>query len=232
MDVINSLSYNGRVLRNIPTINHSQDLFDDLGGDVAAAGVAIAVEMATRPAHYEPGSPVIHRPFDEVEWISAVAYPFENINSSRLSTGLEYGVWYGSLSIETTIRETLHYQTAKLIDDFATAGFMPSTVDRRVYELDLSRLLVDMTKPAKEALKFSNPADHSYAQMRAAQLRSAGAAGLLYKSARCSGNNIGLFSADGLSNARVLCCLTYIFDAAGTRVLRGSSDITDAVMAA
>lgn len=226
MKAIGSLKYAGSVFRNIPTIKVSQDLFDDLGGDGVDERVAVAVEIAAKQANYSPGAPIIHRPFDEVEWMAAVTYPFEHICSSRLSTGKEYGVWYGSQQLETTVHETLHYQINRLISDFARPGFTPSQVDRSVYQLDLSRLLVDMTKPAKEAERFSDPASQAYAQMKAAELRDAGAVGLLYRSARCRGNNVGLFFPEGLSNPRVLCYLSYHFDGDETRIMRGHSDIT------
>ena len=93
------VDFAGELVRNIKGIRVSQDLFDDLARDDADRAVAIAAEGATRIPSAEP---LITRPFD---YGTVITYPFvpHNWQATRYSDGLEYGVWYGALELETTV---------------------------------------------------------------------------------------------------------------------------------
>jgi hypothetical protein len=94
-----NVDFHGDFVRNIPGIRQSQHLFDDLSADPADWDVAIAAEAAARIA---TDAPVITRPFD---YGSVISYTFDasHWQATRFSDGTEYGVWYGSMTAETTV---------------------------------------------------------------------------------------------------------------------------------
>src|SRR3954453_2494888 len=107
--------FHGDLVRNIKGIRQSQNLFDDLSGDPADQAAAIIAESATR---IPTAAPMITRPFD---YGTVITYPFlpQNWQATRVSDGLRYGVWYGSLELETTVYETVHHRQRFLQDAFA-----------------------------------------------------------------------------------------------------------------
>lgn len=223
MESPSTKTISGLVYRIIPTSAPGQDLYDDLSDSPSDRAYATSLEIKTKPGRVTPGSPVIHRPFDESEWYDLVGFPFENIASSRLSLG-DYGVWYGSTDPQTTIHESLHYLVKRFLDD-CLDGRKPTRVDRRIYQLDLQRIVADMSKPASVAAKISDPNDYSFAQVTASKLRSMGMPGIYYRSARCGGNNVGLFEPEGLSNPREIFHVSFVWDAGLIRVMRGSDEL-------
>lgn len=211
------------VFRSIPTIAASQDLFDDLSEDDDDMRYAIALESSTKPGPVSIGSPIIHRPFDEADWYSLIGYPFESLGASRLSTG-DYGVWYGAMQAETALSESLFYVTRRFLDD-RLDGLRPTRVDRRVYMVNLCRTLVDVTKPPSQAAKFSDPNNWSFAQVMSGRLQASGAQGVYYRSARCDGQNVGLFTPEGLSDPRELFNVAFTWSDDEVIVTRGDSVI-------
>src|SRR5690606_32703644 len=113
--ITHAVDLHANLVRNIKGIRVSQNLFDDLSDDAEDQAVAIAAEMATRiPSEV----PLLTRPFD---YGAALTYPFVAFNghATRFSDGLEYGVWYGSFDLETTVYETVHHWRAFVTDSFA-----------------------------------------------------------------------------------------------------------------
>lgn len=49
--------------------------------------------------------------------------------------------------------------------------------------------------------------------------------GIYYRSARCGGNNVGLFEPEGLSNPREIIHVSFVWDAGLIRVMRGSDKL-------
>lgn len=210
------------VYRAIPTIAVSEHLFDDIG-DEQAQIIAMKLEMDTKPGQVSLGSPIIHRPFDQADWYGLIGYPFDNIGESRLSTG-RYGVWYGALEQMTTIAESMHYTVKQFLAD-RLDGKKPGRMDRRVYALDMDRMLVDMTKPKRAAEEFSDPNDWTHAQGIASRLRAKGATGILYNSARCAGLNVGLFGPDGLEKPRMAFDVRFIWEDDYVAAYRGDEEM-------
>src|SRR3712207_2957593 len=99
-----AVDYHGDIVRNIKTIRESQALFDDLSADAADWSVAIAAEAQD---YIDSPAPLITRPFD---YGAVITYPFvpHHWQETRFSDGLRYGVWYGSLEIETTVPESIY----------------------------------------------------------------------------------------------------------------------------
>ena len=83
----------------IPGARESQNLFDDLSSDPAGWKVAIAAEGAER---IPTAAALITRPFDYGS-VTATPPPFV-LEATRFSDASLYGVWYGSLAPETTVR--------------------------------------------------------------------------------------------------------------------------------
>ena len=76
--------------------------------------------LAARTKHTAPArrpAPLITRPFD---YGAVITYPFvpQNWHATRYSDGMRYGVWYGALELETTVRETVYHWHRFLTDSF------------------------------------------------------------------------------------------------------------------
>jgi hypothetical protein len=199
--------HHGDLVRNIQTIRVSQDLFDDLSADAGAQAVAIAAESVDRiPSE----TPLITRPFD---YGTVITFPFANFNghATRFSDGLRYGVWYGSLELETTVHETVYHRHRFLQDAFAREDRAIRS-ERRVFDVRCDAILLDLR--GKEAAEpgLLDRRSYAFTQPLGAYLQAQGSNGLLVRSARCQGMNAAIFRAAALSRVRDLCHLTYIMN--------------------
>src|SRR6476620_6541334 len=110
-----NVDFHADLVRNIPGIRASQDLFDDLSSDPSDWAIAIAAEGSDR---VPTAAALITRPFD---YGSVIAYTFDAAHwqATRFSDGTRYGVWYGSLDVETTVHETAWHWYRFVQDSFA-----------------------------------------------------------------------------------------------------------------
>jgi hypothetical protein len=197
--------YRGDLVRNINGIRVSQDLFDDLArpGDEQRTDmdVAIAAESATRIPSPEP---LITRPFD---YGTVITYPFarHNWHATRYSDGLEYGVWYGALQIETTVYETLYHWHRFVTDSFSLDREFVG--ERRVFQVRCEAILIDL-RGAPEP-RLVDPGDYSFTHQLGRHLWKRAQSGLLAPSARGPGTCAAVFRAEALSDVRDVCFLTY-----------------------
>jgi hypothetical protein len=196
------IDFAGELVRNIKGIRVSQDLFDDLARDDADRAVAIAAEGATRIPSAEP---LITRPFD---YGTVITYPFvpHNWQATRYSDGLEYGVWYGALELETTVHETLYHWYRFVRDSFPDLD-RELVGERRVFTVHCEAILIDV-RTAKDP-RLVNPRDYSFTQQLGRYLWRRAQSGLLAPSARTRGTTAAILRAGALSDVRDLCFLTY-----------------------
>jgi len=196
------------VARNIVSLLHSQDLFDDLTHDPAEWLLAQKVEDAVKPPPYRSLTPIIDRPFEDAEWFNAIIWPFRHWQASRFSDGT-YGVWYGSDSVETTVYESTYHWYRGLLSD---AGFERLTVvaERQVYSVACNAALLDFRKTTDGHPDLLHPSDYTFCQSVGSRIHREGHPGLLTHSVRRPvGENVAIFNADVLSNPRHNCLLTY-----------------------
>lgn len=201
--------YHGDLVRNIQTIRVSQDLFDDLSAERADQEVAIAAESAGR---IPSDAPLITRPFD---YGLVITFPFANFNGqgTRFSDGLGYGVWYGSLELETTVYETAYHRYRFLVDSFPSID-REIRGERRVFEVRCDAILIDLRGKEASEPRLVERQSYAYTQALGAYLQAQGTNGVLVKSARCEGVNAAIFRPAVLSRVRDLCHLTYIMNPA------------------
>jgi hypothetical protein len=193
--------YRGELVRNIKGIRLSQDLFDDLARDKPDRDVAIAAESATR---ISSPAPLITRPFD---YGTVITYPFvpQNWHATRYSDGMRYGVWYGALELETTVRETLYHWHRFVTDSFSLDREIVG--ERRVFQVRCEAILIDLRNASEPRLVERN--DYSFTQQLGAYLSQRAQSGLLAPSARGPGTAVGILRPEALSEVRDLCYLTY-----------------------
>jgi hypothetical protein len=206
--------YHGDLVRNIQTIRVSQDLFDDLSSARADQAVAIAAEAADRmPSE----APLITRPFD---YGTVITFPFANFNgqATRFSDGLRYGVWYGSLQLETTVYETVYHRHRFLTDSFPSMN-REIRGERRVFEVRCDAILIDLRGKEAAEPRLVDRASYAFTQPLGTYLQAQGTNGLLVRSARSAGTNAPVFRPDVLSQVRDLCHLTYTINPAVDRAL-------------
>ena len=196
------------VFRNIVSIRSSQNLFDDLSDSVGDWLLAQQVEDAVKPPPYQSRTPVIHRPFEDAEWFNAIGWPFKHWQISRFSDG-QFGVWYGSDSVETTAFETAYHWMNGFLTD---AGFQKENVtcERKLYAVACDVALVDLRPLTKNHSGLVHKADYSYSQSVGARLHREGHPGLVTVSVRNpGGHNFVVLNPNVLSNVRFNCHLTY-----------------------
>ncbi len=193
--------YRGELLRNIKGIRVSQDLFDDLARDAADTEVAITAESGTR---IPSPAPLITRPFD---YGTVITYPFapHNWHATRYSDGLEYGVWYGALELETTVYETLYHWHRFVTDSFSTGKEIIG--ERRVFQVRCEAILIDLRKVVEPHLVDRN--EYAFTQQLGRYLWKRAQSGLLAPSARGPGTCAPIFRPEALSDVRDVCFLTY-----------------------
>ena len=206
-----SVDFHDDLTRNIPGIRASQNLFDDLSSDPADWEIAIAAEGSDR---IPTGSALVTRPFD---YGSVITFPFVEFNghATRFSDGLRYGVWYGSLELETTVYETVHHRHRFLLDAFPGEDRSIAS-ERRVFEVRCDAILIDLRGREKREKRLVDRASYAFTQPLGQYLRDQGQNGLLARSARDvrpkGGVNAALFRAEALGNVRDLCHLTYLMN--------------------
>ena len=208
--------YRGDLVRNIKGIRVSQDIFNDLARDAADREIAIAAESATR---IPSPAPLITRPFD---YGTVITYPFapHNWHATRYSNGLEYGVWYGALEIETTVYETLYHWHRFVTDSFDLNREIVG--ERRVFRVHCEAILIDLRKSAEPRLIDRN--DYAFTQQLGRYLWKRAQSGLLAPSARGPGTCAAIFRAEALSDVRDVCFLTYRLRANTATVERSPGD--------
>lgn len=196
--------FHGDLVRNIKGIRRSQSLFDDLATDAGAQAVAIAAESATRAAS---PAPLITRPFD---YGTVITYPFvpQNWHATRFSDGLAYGVWYGSLELETTVYETVHHWHRFVTDSYPHED-RDIVGERRVLHVRCDAILIDLRGRERRERRLVDRHDYAFTQQLGRYLKAQRQNGLLVRSARCNGRNVAVLQPDVLSDVRDAFFLTY-----------------------
>ena len=176
--------------RNIVSLRDSVDLFDDLSDDPEDQKYAIQAEIEVKKA-IKPGDPsVIHKGW---AYSKAIVYPFltKPFITSRFGDGA-YGVWYGSLDLDTTIYETVYH----LFRSIAGTEGHPDMVkqERSAFSVNCNGVLIDLShKLAHYPDLISN--DYAFCHIIGAKLQKEGHPGVLYASARYhQGRNAAVFN--------------------------------------
>ena len=192
------------LIRNIPGIRVSQYVFDDLSGDPRDWEIAIAAEGQER---IPTASALITRPFD---YGTVISYTFDSANwqESRFSDARRFGVWYGSLDVETTVYETAWHWYRFVNDSFAGEDRQVTT-DRRVCAVRCDALLLDLRGKHDTYPDLVSRTSYAFTHQVGDYVHDQGLNGLLCQSARCDGVNAAIFRPERLSNVRERLFLTY-----------------------
>jgi RES domain len=206
--VSTNVDFHGDLVRNIPGIRESQQLFEDLSSDPDDWDVAIAAEAAAR---IPTDAPTITRPFD---YGSVISYTFDasHWQATRFSDGTEYGVWYGSLAMDTTVYETAWHWYRFVRDSFADEDRIVVS-ERRVFDVRCDALLIDLRGKERAYPALTSRTSYAYTQRLGRYIHEQDQNGLLVQSARCDGINACVFKAQRLSNVRHRAYLTYRLNA-------------------
>jgi hypothetical protein len=199
-----NVDFHRDLVRNIPGIRESQHLFDDLSPDPADWQIAIAAEGAERIA---TAAALISRPFD---YGTVISYSFDSAHwqATRYSDGSTYGVWYGSLDVETTVFETA-WHWFRFVSDSYPSEDREIVTDRRVFDVRCDALLIDLRGKHSTHPDLVNRRSYAFTQQIGRYVHEQGLNGLLAPSARCDGTNAAIFKQERLSNVRDRTFLTY-----------------------
>jgi hypothetical protein len=142
-----------------------------------------------------------------------ITFPFAEFNghATRFSDGLRYGVWYGSLDLETTVYETVYHRHRFLQDAFA-AEDRPIRGERRVFDVRCDAILLDLRGKEVREPRLVDRRSYAYTQPLGDYLQAQGSNGLLVQSARHAGLNAAIFRPEALSRVRDLCHLSYVMN--------------------
>ncbi|MCF6247703.1 MAG: RES family NAD+ phosphorylase [Desulfobacula sp.] len=194
------------VKRNIVNLRESVDLFDDLSDNPDDQAVAIHVESETKKDIQTFGPAPIYKGF---VYNTAITYPFitEPFLDTRFGNG-SYGVWYGSMDLETTIYETCYhiFRAILSVEDH------PEIVkqERAIYSVHCDGIFIDLSGKVKDYPEMVSD-DYSFCNLIGKKIQKEGHPGIFYASARTKGNNLAVFNPKVLSNPLNNCYLTYIF---------------------
>ncbi|HEX2828363.1 MAG TPA: RES family NAD+ phosphorylase [Burkholderiales bacterium] len=205
-DLIRSaVDYHGDLARNIKTIRESQALFDDLSADAADWSVAIAAESQD---YIASAAPLVTRPFD---YGAVITYPFvpHHWQQTRFSDGLHYGVWYGSLEMETTVPESI-YHWRRFIDDSFKGEDREIVGERRVFDVRCDAIVMDLRGGEARFPQLVDRASYAYTHALGRYLHDQSQSGVLVRSARGPGDNAAILRPQVLSSVRDRCYLTYV----------------------
>ena len=197
-----------KVIRNIVSLQQSQDLFDDLSSSPEEWALAQQLEDEVKPPPYQSKTPILHRPFEDAEWFNAIGWPFKHWQASRFSDG-SFGVWYGCDTAETSVYETAHHWFSGFLSD---AGFEAESVvaERQLYTVACDAALLDLRPMVASHAGLVHKTDYSYCQSVGARLHREGHPGLVTASARhAAGHNYGVLNPGVLSNPQHHCKLSY-----------------------
>lgn len=199
-----NVDFHADLIRNIKTIRDSQDLFDDLSSDPHDQAVAIAAEAEER---VPTPAAIITRPFD---YGTVISFSFDpsTWQATRFSDARRFGVWYGSLEVETTVYETVFHWHRFLMDSYATEDRV-ITGERRLFDVRCDALLIDLRGRETTFPDLVSRKSYAFAQSLGNFLVDQRANGILVHSARCSGVNGAIFHPERLSNVREKMLLTY-----------------------
>ena len=197
------------LVRNIPGIRKSQSLFDDLSPDPEDWAIAIAVEGAER---IPTAAALISRPFD---YGTVISYSFDSAHwqATRYSDGTTYGVWYGSLDVETTVYETA-WHWYRFVTDSYPAEDREIVTERRVFDVRCDALLIDLRGKETVYPDLVSRESYAFTHQVGRYAYEQGLNGLLAPSARRDGVNAAIFKQERLSNVRDRTFLTYRLNAA------------------
>jgi RES domain len=204
-DLFNAnVDFHGDLVRNIPGARESRNLFDDLSSDPADWEVAVAAESAQR---IPTAAALITRPFD---YGSAISYVFDSSHwhATRFSDGSIYGVWYGSIAVETTVYETAWHWYRFVLDSFAGEN-REIVTERRVFDVRCDALLIDLRGKEIAYPDLTNRTSYAFTHRVGRYMYEQGQNGLLVRSARCDGVNAAIFKPERLSDVRHRTYLTY-----------------------
>ncbi len=199
-----SVDFHDDLVRNIPGIRRSQNLFDDLSPDPADWTIAIAAEGAER---IPTDAALISRPFD---YGTVISWSFDAAHwqATRYSDGTAYGVWYGALDLETTVPETAWHWSRFVRDSYGDAD-REIVTDRRVIDVRCDALLADLRGLERRYPALTDRASYAFTHRVGRYLHEQQSNGLLARSARCDGTIAAIFRPQRLSNPRHRAFLTY-----------------------
>ncbi len=207
-----NLDVNKSVKRNIVSLRISEDLFDDLSeGDDSLSTLATALESEVKK---ECPNSMKDRAF---HYTTAIEYPFthEPYLNTRFGDGT-YPVWYGSMSLETTLHETAYHMMRSELQITGLDEIIYR--ERAVYDVHCRALLINLSGKEKRYPALIAD-DYNFTQQIAHRLQDEGHPGLIAPSARHHhGKNVVGFRKEILSNTRLHCYLSYTFDPHGRSV--------------
>jgi hypothetical protein len=211
-----------RIIRSLyPPI----DLFEDIA-DPADWPLLLSAEQKTNPRLMETvGTLDLVPPERRVggpgaSWLMA---PFTHVSPDRPSrfTDGSYGVLYAGDRFAVALFETIHHHERFM----ARTGEVPGwTSQFREILLAIAGELYDLRGGNPAWAAALDPADYAAAQALGAELRAAGADGVVYPSVRCpAGECAGLFFPDLARNARQGRHLDYHWDGARVDLYRDAA---------
>jgi hypothetical protein len=201
-----TVHFNDVLWRNIKGVRISQNVFDDLSDDAEEHVYAVSAERLTKPPSE---ASLLSGPFD---YAQSILFPFdgENWHATRYSDGTEFGVWYGSDSLETTIWESTHHWIRFLCDTPTRDAGESVLGERRVFTAGCCGLLADLREKHELEPRLIHPSDYSFTHDVGRYASRQGLNGMLVPSAQhIDGFNGAILERRLLSNPRDRCYLTY-----------------------
>jgi hypothetical protein len=189
-------------VRIIRSVHPPIDLFEDIA-DPADWPLLISAEQKTNPRLMETIGNIDLVPTERRVGGAGASYlmaPFTHVSPdrpSRFSDG-SFGVLYAGDRFEVALLETIHHHGRFMARTNQPAGW---TSQFREMDLRVAGDVRDLRGREPAHSRALDPDDYRVAQALGAQLRAAGADGIVYPSIRCEGGECaGLFYPDLAAN--------------------------------
>lgn len=198
---------NDYVKRNVTSIAPDKEAFASLLEDTSDLEL---IHLTIQKARSDVSR---KKELSDFDYIAAVEYPFKTVPfmQTRFSDG-RYPIWYASMTLETTLHETIYHATRHItaIADIAAEGIVCRK--RALYEVFCDALLIDIVnKEQDDPALISN--DYRYTNEIGLYVKKGGYPGIVSRSARDPlGENVNIFKQSVLSNPNYLFDIVYRFD--------------------
>lgn len=196
-----TVEFYDKLYRNIPCMRKQQNPFDDLSDD--------PTDWAYAEQHAGLKEPVIHYVFSQRHW-----------RPSCFGDG-SFPVWYGSLSIETSIQESAYHFKVDFLEAINLPKHLVINSLRKVYSVQCQGILMDLRSKTKQCPALVQADHQAYYETQKMGLRlyQEGITGLLAKSVRDkAGANAAIFKASALSQPQACQTVQYQYDSSTKQI--------------
>ena len=173
--------------RLVPSLYPSEGILDRIAAPDDLAAIIELESWTNDRVSTELG--ILHR-LPKSEWVTGkpmssvvmAAYCHPRPTGGRFNSP-DRGAWYAATTLDAAHAEVIYHRTRELTE----IGVLETRVQMRLYTADFHTTLSDIRANVPEYIPYHDPVSYTASQALAAQLLTAGANGIIYRSVRQPG---------------------------------------------